>query len=63
MMDKQAYSRPNVLRDGRLDLDLLKRLSTPPPVYEPGEPLFWTDPHISSEMLKAPENRAKTKYC
>lgn len=52
-MDKPAYSRPNVLRDGRLDLELLSRLSTAPPVYEPGEPLFWTDPHISSGMLEA----------
>lgn len=52
-MDKKVFSRPNVLRDGHLDLDLLSRLSAPPPIYEPGEPLFWTDPHISSEMLKA----------
>ncbi len=43
---------PNVLRDGRLDLELLSRLSTAPPVYD-GEPLFWTDPHISSGMLEA----------
>lgn len=48
-----SISRPNLIENGRLNLDLLTRLSAAPPVYEPGEPLFWNDPHISSEMLKA----------
>jgi SAM-dependent methyltransferase len=34
-----------------LDLDQLQKLSTKPPLFEPGEPLFWDDPHISSQML------------
>jgi SAM-dependent methyltransferase len=34
-----------------LDLDLLQQLSLKPPLFEPGEPLFWDDPYISSQML------------
>lgn len=33
-------------------LDQLMILKTPAP-YEPGEPMFWTDPHISQQMLEA----------
>jgi SAM-dependent methyltransferase len=34
-------------------LDLLEDLMKKPAPYEPGEPLFWDDPHISAQMLKA----------
>lgn len=30
---------------------LLYTLHQPPPLFEPGEPLFWDDPHISQQML------------
>jgi SAM-dependent methyltransferase len=33
-------------------LNQLINLARPAP-YEPGEPMFWTDPHISRQMLKA----------
>lgn len=39
-----------------LSLDLrnsLIPLTQKPPLFEPGEPLFWNDPHISQQMLKA----------
>ncbi len=39
--------------DGKLPIGILKDLAQKPPPYEPGEPLFWDDPHISAEMLKA----------
>ena len=41
------------IRDGVLQLDLIQQLSQPPALFEPGEPLFWDDPHISSQMLAA----------
>ncbi len=34
-------------------LDLLNDLARQAALFEPGEPLFWDDPHISAEMLKA----------
>ncbi|MGI6632072.1 MAG: class I SAM-dependent methyltransferase [Bacillota bacterium] len=34
-------------------LDLLARTSAKPRLYEPGEPKFWDDPHISKSMLEA----------
>jgi SAM-dependent methyltransferase len=36
-----------------LDIDLIRKMGAKPKVFEPGEPLFWNDPHISGEMLKA----------
>lgn len=36
-----------------LDLQALMRLQEAPPLFAPGEPAFWTDPHISGEMLAA----------
>ena len=36
-----------------LDLDRILALRQKPAPFEPGEPLFWNDPHISSQMLKA----------
>ncbi len=36
-----------------LDLAQLQALSQPPALFAPGEPLFWDDPHISSQMLAA----------
>lgn len=36
-----------------LSLETLHTLSQRPPLYEPGEPMFWTDPHISKGLLAA----------
>ena len=36
-----------------MDLDLIRQLQQKPEPFTPGEPLFWNDPHISSQMLKA----------
>jgi SAM-dependent methyltransferase len=32
---------------------IISRYSERPPFFEPGEPLFWDDPHISRGMLEA----------
>lgn len=43
----------------KLDLDFIRNLQEKPEPFTPGEPLFWDDPHISAQMLKAhlnPEN-------
>jgi SAM-dependent methyltransferase len=45
--------RPSIMEGGRLRIDLLSKLAERPPLFEPGEPLFWTDPHISAQMLAA----------
>jgi len=37
----------------RLNLKLLMLLQEKPKPFTPGEPLFWDDPHISAQMLKA----------
>lgn len=34
-------------------VDYIARLCRKPPLFEPGEPRFWDDPHISKSMLKA----------
>ena len=47
-----------------LDINLIRTLQTKPPLFERGEPLFWDDPHISSQMLKAhlnPETDAASR--
>ncbi|MBG0786164.1 MAG: class I SAM-dependent methyltransferase [Anaerolineaceae bacterium] len=36
-----------------LDLNRILALQQKPAPFEPGEPLFWDDPHISTQMLKA----------
>jgi SAM-dependent methyltransferase len=36
-----------------LSLDTLQQLSVRPPLFAPGEALFWDDPHISQQMLAA----------
>ena len=36
-----------------LDINQLIALQQKPAPFEPGEPLFWDDPHISSQMLQA----------
>lgn len=36
-----------------LKLDLIRQLQEKPDPFTPGEPLFWDDPHISTQMLKA----------
>ena len=38
---------------GNLDMDRLAALQAPPPAFAPGEPRFWTDPHIARQMLAA----------
>jgi SAM-dependent methyltransferase len=43
----------NIIADNHLRIDLLQRVAAPPPLFEPGEPLFWDDPHISAQMLAA----------
>lgn len=49
--------RPSLFAGARtrptLDLDLLRALSAAPPLFAPGEPLFWADPHISKGLLDA----------
>lgn len=42
-----------LLHDGKLDFATLKDLCSKPPLFEPGEPHFWDDPHIATQMLKA----------
>jgi SAM-dependent methyltransferase len=42
----------NLIKDcGTLDLTLLMDALEKPEPFTPGEPLFWNDPHISSQML------------
>ena len=36
-----------------MHLSRLLHLTEPPPLFEPGETLFWDDPHISAQMLAA----------
>jgi SAM-dependent methyltransferase len=36
-----------------LPIEMLIRLQEPPVPFTPGEPLFWTDPHIARQMLTA----------
>jgi SAM-dependent methyltransferase len=36
-----------------VDLSRLYQLTEAPPLFEPGETLFWDDPHISAQMLAA----------
>ena len=38
-------------------IDELLRISTKPMMFEPGEPKFWDDPHISKSMLEAHINQ------
>jgi SAM-dependent methyltransferase len=39
--------------DGTLNFERLAHLSQKPPIFAPGEPAFWTDPHIAQQMLNA----------
>jgi 2-polyprenyl-3-methyl-5-hydroxy-6-metoxy-1,4-benzoquinol methylase len=48
-----VHGRVNIIRNGKLDLGLLHTLAERPPLFEPGEALFWNDPHISKQMLAA----------
>ena len=34
-----------------IDLSRIRQLQEKPQPFEPGEPLFWTDPHIAKQML------------
>lgn len=38
-------------KPAQIDMTLLNRLQQRPPVFEPGEAHFWTDAHISRQML------------
>ncbi len=42
-----------LLRDDKLDLDLLRRLSSRPEIFERGNREFWTDEHISIGLLES----------
>ena len=42
-----------LLYAGEMNIDTLLHLQEKPAPFTPGEPLFWNDPHISSQMLKA----------
>jgi len=53
-----------ILNNFLLDLDTLHELQKKPKPYEPGEKLFWNDPYISAQMLKAhinPNNDAASR--
>ena len=45
--------RPNTIEGEKLRVDMLRKLAERPPLFEPGEALFWNDPHISKQMLAA----------
>ena len=45
--------RANLIENGVLRFERLKALRQKPPVFEPGEPKFWDDPHISQQLLQA----------
>ncbi len=36
-----------------MNIDLIQQLQEKPAPFTPGEALFWDDPHISAQMLKA----------
>lgn len=36
-----------------MNLEYIRKLQEKPAPFTPGEPLFWDDPHISTQMLKA----------
>jgi SAM-dependent methyltransferase len=37
----------------KMNIDFIKQFQERPVPFTPGEPLFWDDPHISAQMLKA----------
>ena len=43
----------SILQKNRLDLDLLKKLTGRPRLFEKGTAILWDDAHISKNMLKA----------
>lgn len=52
-MHQRVIAMDRVVVDGMLRVDMLRALGAKPKPFEPGERLFWDDPHISGEMLKA----------
>ncbi len=44
---------PARLTTEKIDLETLARYAQKPALDEPGEALFWNDPYISQQMLKA----------
>ncbi len=43
----------SILQKNRLDLDLLKKLTGRPRLFDKGTAILWDDDHISKNMLKA----------
>jgi SAM-dependent methyltransferase len=43
---------PSLIEGQALRLDLLMPYGEKPPLFAPGEPLFWDDPHISQQLLE-----------
>lgn len=49
-----THQRPNIIINGSaVNLEQLKQWQDKPEPFTPGEPLFWDDPHISTQMLAA----------
>jgi SAM-dependent methyltransferase len=54
----------NLIANNQLQLDQLAQLMQKPPLFEPGTPHFWNDPHIAKQMLALhldPENEAASR--
>ncbi|MDQ3855784.1 MAG: hypothetical protein M3281_05240 [Chloroflexota bacterium] len=45
--------RHQLVRDGKVHLDVMAAAERRPDLFEPGELLCWDDPHISEQMLRA----------
>lgn len=66
MKEKKRKTAPRTrrTRPAVLGLDRIRRLQEKPPVFEPGEPRFWDDAHISKSMLAChldPETEAASR--
>jgi len=49
-----SHAKQDFIINGyKLNLEQLQCLQEKPAPFTPGEPLFWDDPHISGQMLKA----------
>jgi SAM-dependent methyltransferase len=53
--EERAMDEPStdLVHDGTLSVDALRRLAERPAPFAPGAPRFWDDPHISASMLAA----------
>ncbi|MFA6075786.1 MAG: class I SAM-dependent methyltransferase [Negativicutes bacterium] len=45
-------SKNNVIKNAKLNFELLLDAAKKPPLFSLGEELFWNDPHISQQMLE-----------